>query len=57
MLATISSVCLFFLNNIVIKYTRKKTMFHSKRERLQAKYIPYTYYLTNFTRHDEFARS
>lgn len=57
MLATISSVCLFFLNNIVIKYTRKKTMFHSKRERLQGKYIAYTYYLRNFTSHDEFARS
>lgn len=32
MLATISSVCLFFLNNIVIKYTRKKPCFIRKEK-------------------------
>lgn len=29
-------------------------MSHSKRERLEGKYIAYTYYLTNFTSHDDY---
>lgn len=54
MLVMISLVCLFFLNNIVIKYMRKKIMFYLKRERFEGKYIVYMYYFMNFISYDEF---